>query len=93
MHSPFPWSITLCKGNALQFLITDFTGNIVMISEVYNENDFLALMTLFQRNPEIRVDNVNSLIEQFNQRKKLNAEKYLNSLLPKAKKKLLKDNK
>jgi hypothetical protein len=56
MLSKFPWTFSMCTGAATQFLITDADGAIVMLGEVYSEEDLLALLTLFQRNQEIRVD-------------------------------------
>lgn len=54
--SPFPWTLSLCLGEALQFLITDSQGSIVLMGEMYSEQDFLSLITILQRTPEIKVN-------------------------------------
>jgi hypothetical protein len=54
--SPFPWRISLCTGDALQFIVTDADGGMVMMTECYDQDDMMIFLSFFQRNQEITVD-------------------------------------
>lgn len=56
LDDTYPWTIKLCTGPALQFMIVDCEGSIVMMAEMYDEEALMRLLNLFSRNEEIVID-------------------------------------